>query len=134
MRKIHECLPQKEVRKGKDTDSHIPEPQQKSKISYWFRVFCSTLERYEVSLKHTQEFLQDRYGIQDIALHKINYTFVADYDFYLRTDRIHSSTTNLNSLRSSRFLRRLIKKLLYPPTHNIAPVTSPIAIFSTHAP
>lgn len=44
---------------------------------------AGTYERYVVSLKHTHDFIQHQCAVQDIALHKINHTFIADYDFYL---------------------------------------------------
>ena len=46
-----------------------------------------TLERYETSFRHTQEFLEHRYGLTDIDIRKIDNAFITEYDFYLRSVR-----------------------------------------------
>ena len=51
-----------------------------------------TLERYKTSLRHTQEFLNARYGISDIDIKKIDYSFITEYDFYLRS--VHKCSNN----------------------------------------
>ena len=48
---------------------------------------AGTLERYETSLKHTQEFLASQYGISDIDIRKIDNSFISEYDFFLRSVR-----------------------------------------------
>lgn len=44
-----------------------------------------TLERYKTSLCHTQQFLNSRYSISDIDIKKIDHSFIAEYDFFLRS-------------------------------------------------
>lgn len=46
-----------------------------------------TLERYEISLRHTENFLLYKYGVKDIDIKKIDNAFVTEYDFYLRSVR-----------------------------------------------
>src|SRR5690606_19897384 len=46
-----------------------------------------TYERYQTSLKHTQDFIKFQYGKNDSPLSTIDHAFIADYDFYLRTQR-----------------------------------------------
>jgi len=46
-----------------------------------------TLERYETSLKHTQDFLQWKYQLTDIDIMKIDHAFIREYEFYLRSVR-----------------------------------------------
>jgi len=46
-----------------------------------------TLERYITSKEHTKKFLQWKFGVQDIDIKKLNYEFVADYEFWLKTQR-----------------------------------------------
>ena len=55
----------------------------------------ATVERYETSLKHTQEFMRHTYGKDDIFLDEMSRQFVEDYEFYLKTVRkcCHNSTT-----------------------------------------
>jgi integrase len=44
-----------------------------------------TLERFKISLKHLQEFIQWKYNISDISITKIDYAFVTEFEFYLRS-------------------------------------------------
>ncbi|MBO6186732.1 MAG: site-specific integrase [Chryseobacterium sp.] len=46
-----------------------------------------TWERYETSLRHTQQFMMWKYNITDIFVSEINPAFVTNYDFFLRTVR-----------------------------------------------
>lgn len=46
-----------------------------------------TLERYKASLKHTKEFLKWKYNVSDIDIKKIDYSFLNDFEFYLRTEK-----------------------------------------------
>ncbi|MCY0970538.1 phage integrase SAM-like domain-containing protein [Chryseobacterium wangxinyae] len=39
-----------------------------------------TWERYETSLKHTQQFMKWKYNISDIDVTEINPAFIADYE------------------------------------------------------
>lgn len=68
---------------------------------------AGTYERYQVSLKHTQDFIQHQYSVQDIALHKINHTFIADYDFYLRTERNCSNNTTVKYIKNFKKIIRI---------------------------
>ncbi len=54
----------------------------------------ATLQRYETSYKHTLNFLQSKYKISDIEITKLNYDFITDYEFWLKTVRNcdHNST------------------------------------------
>ena len=53
-----------------------------------------THKRYETTLDHTRAFLQWKYNIEDIDISKLNYEFIADFEFYLRSVRRcgHNST------------------------------------------
>lgn len=46
-----------------------------------------TWERYETSLRHTQQFMIWKYNISDIDVTEINPVFIADYEFFLKTVR-----------------------------------------------
>lgn len=46
-----------------------------------------TWERYETSLRHTQQFMMWKYNISDIDVTEINPAFIADYEFFLKTVR-----------------------------------------------
>lgn len=47
----------------------------------------ATLERYETALDHTVAFLRNRYQVDDISIDKLNYEFVTEYEFWLKSAR-----------------------------------------------
>lgn len=53
-----------------------------------------TLKRYKTSLSHTAEFITWKFNLKDIDIQKLNYEFISDYEFYLRSVRKcgHNST------------------------------------------
>lgn len=54
----------------------------------------STFTRYKTSLDHTVNFLRQRYGKSDIDITTLQYHFITDYEFWLKTKRKcnHNST------------------------------------------
>ncbi|WP_369765269.1 site-specific integrase [Flavobacterium sp. WC2429] len=65
-----------------------------------------TLERYKTSLKHTKEFLQWKYRISDIAINKIDHSFVTEYEFYLRSVRKCANNTAVKYIKN---FKKIIK-------------------------
>ena len=55
---------------------------------------AGTLERYETSYKHTLTFLQSKYKVTDIDITQLDYEFMAEYEFWLKSVRKcdHNST------------------------------------------
>ena len=53
-----------------------------------------TYERYQTSFKHTRSFLQWKYKIDDIDIIKMNYEFISEYEFWLKSVHkcYHNST------------------------------------------
>ena len=47
----------------------------------------STLQRYKTCLMHTVDFMQWQYKISDIPITKINFAFLNDFEYYLRSVR-----------------------------------------------
>lgn len=46
-----------------------------------------TWKHFRTALKHLQEFMLSKYKITDISIFDIDYAFVMDFDFYLRTKK-----------------------------------------------
>jgi site-specific recombinase XerD len=59
-----------------------------------------TLERYETSLKHTQNFLLWKYNISDINIEKIDHSFIMEYEFYLRSVRKCANNTAVKYIKN----------------------------------
>lgn len=53
-----------------------------------------TLERYKTSLAHTRAFIQWKYHVTDFDIKKIDYGFISEYEFWLKSVRKcnHNST------------------------------------------
>ena len=68
-----------------------------------------TLERYKTSLKHTKEFIWWKYKLEDIELNKLNYEFIEDYHFWLKSVRKCGHNSAIKYLSN---FRKIIKKCL----------------------
>ena len=68
-----------------------------------------TLKRYKTSLKHTQEFLQWKYNVSDIALDKIDHAFICDYEFYLRSVR---KCANNSAVKYIKNFKKIVKQCM----------------------
>ncbi len=59
-----------------------------------------TLERYKTSLSHTKDFLQWKYNVTDIEISKIDYAFITEYEFYLRSVRNCANNTAVKYIKN----------------------------------
>jgi site-specific recombinase XerD len=57
-----------------------------------------TLERYRTSLAHTRSFLQWKYGVGDMDIRKLDYEFISEYAFWLKSVRHCSHNTTMKYL------------------------------------
>jgi site-specific recombinase XerD len=57
-----------------------------------------TLERYETSYRHTEAYLKWKFKIDDIDIKKLNYEFIADYEFWLKSERKCDHNTSVKYL------------------------------------
>lgn len=60
----------------------------------------STYTRYITSLTHTQNFLKWKYNVNDIDIAKIDYTFIKDYEFYLKTFRNCNNNSTIKYIKN----------------------------------
>ena len=58
------------------------------------------MERYETSLKHTKDFLLWKYNLTDINIEKIDYAFIMEYEFYLRSERKCANNTAVKYIKN----------------------------------
>jgi integrase len=70
-----------------------------------------THERFEISKKHVKEFLLFKYNLEDIEFRDLNYEFIKDYEFYLKTVKSCNNNTALKYITNFRkIVRRAIDK------------------------
>ncbi len=65
-----------------------------------------TLERFKISLKHLQEFISWKYNLSDISINKVDFAFVTEFEFYLRSVKKCSNNTAVKYVRN---FRKIIK-------------------------
>lgn len=67
----------------------------------------ATVERYETSLKHTEEFIRRAYGKEDIYLDEMSRKFVEDYELYLKTVKRCCHNTATKYLKNFKKITRI---------------------------
>lgn len=70
---------------------------------------AGTLERYKTSLAHTREYMQWKYGVSDLEIRKLDYDFICQYEFWLKTYRNCSHNTAIKYIAN---FRKIIKRCL----------------------
>ncbi|NDV96435.1 site-specific integrase [Dysgonomonas sp. 521] len=71
----------------------------------------STYKHYQENFKSLKRFIRHKYGMDDIAFDRLTYTFVEDFDFYLRVNVGMSPETVEKRIRClKRIVRRAIHK------------------------
>lgn len=51
--------------------------------------------RFEISKKHVKDFILYKYGVDDMEFNELNYEFVKEYEFYLKTIKNNANNTAL---------------------------------------
>ena len=70
-----------------------------------------TAQRYETSLKHTKAFIQWKFRSPDIEISKLNFEFISDYYFYLRSKRKCGHNTTVKYLKNfKKIVLQCVKK------------------------
>jgi AAA15 family ATPase/GTPase len=45
-----------------------------------------TKTRFETAYRHTKAFLKAKYGVEDIPISNLDYGFISDFEFYLKSE------------------------------------------------
>lgn len=62
----------------------------------------ATLERYKTSLEHTRSFIKWKYNVEDMDISKLDYEFVSDYEFWLKSKRKCNHNTSIKYISNFR--------------------------------
>ncbi|WP_317225045.1 phage integrase SAM-like domain-containing protein [Chryseobacterium aahli] len=68
-----------------------------------------TLGRYKTCLSHIKEFLKWKFNLSDIDIKKIDYTFLNDFEFFLRTEK---SCNNNSAVKYIKNFGKIIRSCL----------------------
>jgi site-specific recombinase XerD len=83
-----------------------------------------TYSFYLLSYHHLFNFIRQKYGLEDIALDKLNLNFIDAYDFYLRVDRQMTQNTILGHLI---VLKKMIRRAIHQGILNRDPFVNYVA-------
>lgn len=61
-----------------------------------------TLERYKTSYDHTKSFMEWKYGVSDMDIKKLDYEFVSQYEYWLKTKRSCAHNTAIKYIANFR--------------------------------
>jgi integrase len=70
---------------------------------------AGTLERYKTSLKHTRSFLEWKFKVSDLDIRKLDFEFIADYEFWLKSIRHCDHNTTMKYLSN---FRKIVNRCL----------------------
>ena len=62
----------------------------------------ATLERYKKSLDHTTSFMEWKYGVSDMDIRKMDFDFVSQFEFWLKTFRNCNHNTTIKYIANFR--------------------------------
>lgn len=68
-----------------------------------------TLERYTTSYNHTRSFLEWKYKVSDMDITRLNYEFISEYEFWLKSVRKCEHNTTMKYLSN---FRKIVKRCL----------------------
>lgn len=68
-----------------------------------------TLERYTTSYNHTRSFLEWKYQVSEMDIAKLNYEFISEYEFWLKSVRKCDHNTTMKYLSN---FRKIVKRCL----------------------
>lgn len=68
-----------------------------------------TYRKYIALTNHVQEFLTFQYNVPDLNIKKIDYQFVDDFDYYLRTEKLIGNNTTVRYVKT---LKKIIQSAL----------------------
>lgn len=61
-----------------------------------------TVERYKTTLNHLKKFMECKFKVSDMTIDKIDYAFIMDFDFFLRTERACKNNTSIKYIKNFR--------------------------------
>ena len=59
-------------------------------------------ERYKISFEHTKSFMKWKYGVSDMDIKRLDYEFVSQYEFWLKTFRNCNHNTTIKYIANFR--------------------------------
>ena len=77
------------------------------KALIWKEYAPATIKRYDTALKHVSRFIKGHFKTDDIAINLVNYKFITDFEFYLKSERNCSHNTAIKYIKNFKKIVRL---------------------------
>jgi site-specific recombinase XerD len=87
--------------------SVFKEHNDKLKILGDKEVAAGTIERYLTAYKHLQSFIRKQYKSEDFLLRDINYSFIKNFEFYLKSERNCAHNTTVKYIKNTKKIIRI---------------------------
>jgi site-specific recombinase XerD len=68
---------------------------------------AGTVERYKTCKKHITDFLKHKYNINDLPVHKVDYKFITDLEYYLKTTKKNAHNTAVKYIANFKKIIRI---------------------------
>ncbi len=59
-----------------------------------------TYRKYKAFLHHIEKFLEFQYQVSDISIKKVDYEFISDFDYYIRTEKSIGNNTTVRYVKT----------------------------------
>ena len=59
-----------------------------------------TVERYKTTLNHLKSFIESQFNVKDVPIAKIDYAFIMDFEFFLKTQRVCKNNTCIKYVKN----------------------------------
>lgn len=69
-----------------------------------------TFQRYQTSFQHTANFIKWKYEVEDLDIQKLNYEFVSQYEYWLKTKRNCDQNTSLKYIANFKKIVKICLK------------------------
>jgi site-specific recombinase XerD len=87
--------------------SVFKEHNDKLKILGDKEVAAGTIERYQTAYKHLQNFIRKQFKSEDFLLRDINYSFIKNFEFYLKSERNCAHNTTVKYIKNTKKIIRI---------------------------
>ena len=70
-------------------------------------VAAGTIERYKTAYKHLQNFIKWKYKREDFLLRDVNFSFIKNFEFYMKTERNCAHNTTVKYIKNIKKIIRI---------------------------
>jgi len=88
--------------KSKQVLELFQQHNQQMKVLVGKEYASQTMKRYETAFGHTRAFIKWKFGVEDLPIKKLNFEFISEYEFWLKSVRSCGHNTSIKYLANFR--------------------------------